>query len=340
MKLAGAQATRFFAKPEAGIAGLLIYGADAMRVALRRQEVVAALVGPEGEAEMRLTRMPATDLRKDPAAALDGLKAHDFFPGPRVVFIEDATEALAAPIIDALAEWQDGDASLIVTCGSLRATSKLRKAFEGHRRAYAVGLYDDPPSREEIEAALRAAGLEQISNEAHRDLDTLSRALDPGDFRQTVEKLGLYKRSDTTPVTPLDVANCAPVTIEAALDDVIHASAEGRGNEIGPLIQKLGGQGVQAVALCIGATRHFRTLYAAACDPGGAAQGLSRAKPPVFGPRRDRMARQAQQWGVHKLQDALRELTTADLTLRSSSMAPQMAVMERTLLRLAVYANR
>ena len=141
-------------------------------------------------------------------------------------------------------------------------------------------------------------------------------------------------------MTPLDVANCAPVTIEAALDDVIHASAEGRGNEIGPLIQKLGGQGVQAVALCIGATRHFRTLYAAACDPGGAAQGLSRAKPPVFGPRRDRMARQAQQWGVHKLQDALRELTTADLTLRSSSMAPQMAVMERTLLRLAVYANR
>ena len=102
---------------------------------------------------------------------------------------------------------------------------------------------------------------------------------------------------------------------------VIHASAEGRGNEIGPLIQKLGGQGVQAVALCIGATRHFRTLYAAACDPGGAAQGLARAKPPVFGPRRDRMARQAQRWGAHKLQDALKELTTADLTLRSSSMA-------------------
>lgn len=340
MKLSGAQAVRFFKSPEPGMAGLLIYGADAMRVALRRQEVIAALIGPEGEAEMRLTRMSAGDLRKDPAAALDGLKAQGFFPGPRAVFVEDATEVLAGPILTALEAWQTGDAALIVTSGSLKATAKLRKAFEGHKAAYAVGLYDDPPTREEIEAALRDAGLTKISSEASRDLDTLARALDPGDFRQTIEKLGLFKRGDDTPVSAGDVADCAPLTIEAALDDVIHASAEGRGNEIGPLIQRLGGQGVQAVALCIGATRHFRTLYAAACDPGGAAQGLSRARPPVFGPRRDRMARQAQAWGVQKLQDALSELTTADLTLRSSSMAPQMAVMERTLLRLAVYARR
>jgi DNA polymerase-3 subunit delta len=340
MKLAGVAATRFFAKPEAGIAGLLIYGMDAMRVALRRQEVIAAIVGPQGEAEMRLTRMAATDLRKDPAAALDGIKARSFFPGPSVMFIDGATELQAAPILAALDAWQPGDAALIVTAGTLKATAKLRKAFESHPRAYAVGLYDDPPSREEIDAMIAAAGLRQIAPDAQRDLEALARVLDPGDFRQTVEKIGLYKLGDNTPVTPEDIANCAPVTIEAAMDDVIRATAEGRGKDIGPLIQRLAGQGVQAVALCIGATRHFRTLYAAACDPGGPATGLSRARPPVFGPRRDQMTRQAQKWGVHKLQDALKELMTADLTLRSASMAPQMAVMERTLLRLAIYANR
>ena len=35
-----------------------------MRVALKRQQVIAALVGPNGDAEMRLTRIAGADLRK------------------------------------------------------------------------------------------------------------------------------------------------------------------------------------------------------------------------------------------------------------------------------------
>lgn len=340
MKLSGAQAVRFFAKPEPGIAGLLIYGGDAMRVALRRQEVIAALVGPEGEAEMRLTRLAGAALKSDPAGVGDGLKAQGFFPGPRVVFVDMVTEAQAPPVLAALEDWEDGDASLIVTSGSLRATSKLRKAFEGHRRAFAVGLYDDPPGREEIEAALASAGLKNISGEARRDIETLARSLDPGDFRQTVEKLGLYMRGEDAPVSPEDVANCAPATIEAAVDDVLHAAAEGRAGDIGPLMQKLNGQGVGPVTLCIGAMRHFRTLHAACCDPGGPSSGMGRVRPPVFGPRRDRMVRQASRWGTPRLETALSVLTDTDLTLRSSSMAPQMAVVERALIRLSMLAGR
>ncbi|MFN3578035.1 MAG: DNA polymerase III subunit delta, partial [Tabrizicola sp.] len=63
MILKGAEAARYCAKPDPGRAGLLIFGADPMRVALKRQDAIAALVGPEGEAEMRLTRMSGADLR-------------------------------------------------------------------------------------------------------------------------------------------------------------------------------------------------------------------------------------------------------------------------------------
>ncbi|MDO9034803.1 MAG: hypothetical protein Q7U51_06330, partial [Methanoregula sp.] len=44
---------RYFAKPDPTKAGVLIAGADPMRVALKRQELIAALIGPEGEGEMR-----------------------------------------------------------------------------------------------------------------------------------------------------------------------------------------------------------------------------------------------------------------------------------------------
>ena len=340
MKLAGPAALKFFARPEQDRAGLLFHGSDAMRVALRRQEVILALIGPEGEAEMRLTRLSGADLRNDSAAVSDAMRAQGFFPGPRAVFVEEAGDASAPVLKDALADWRPGDAMVIVTAGSLGKGSALKKLFEDHPNACAAAIYDDPPSREEIEAILSKAGLRQVPGPAMTDLLALARELDPGDFRQTVEKLLLYKFGDATPVTPEDVEAVAPATIEAAVDDVLNAAAEARSSDVGPLVRRLQGQGVAPVTLCIGATRHFRALHAAASAPGGAAEGIARLRPPVFGPRRDRMLRQAQAWGMHRLEQALSLLTDTDLQLRSSSRAPAMAVMERTLIRLAMLARR
>ena len=336
MKLSGVAAVRYFARPEPGRAGLLIWGADAMRVALRRQEVIAALIGPQGESEMRLTRISAGDLRRDPTLAGDAVREQGFFPGPRVVFVEDAADSLADALRPALAAWREGDATLVVTAGMLTARSVLRKIFEDHPNAYAAGIYDDPPSREEIEEMMRRAGLGEIGRAAMTDLVALSRELDPGDLRQTIEKIALYKHGDPHPLSSADVAACAPASIEAEVDDVLHAAAERHPSRVGPLIRRLEGQGVTPVSLCIGALRHFRALHAAACDPQGPGAAFARIRPPVFGPRRDRMQRQAEVWGGPALEEAIELLIDTDLALRSSSRAPPMAVVERALIRLAM----
>lgn len=341
MKLSARDANRYFKKPDPDKTGILIYGADAMRVALKRQEVIAALIGPEGDEEMRLSRIPASDLRKDKAMLGDAIKAVSFFPGPRVAFVEDANEQVAPMVLAALEDWVPGDAQIVVTAGALKPSSKIRKTYETHPNAYAVGIYNDPPTRDEIEADLAQAGLRNVDREAMTDLTALALEIDPGDFRQTLEKLALYKHSDNTAVSSEDVANCAPQSTEAALDDVLNIVAEARAGEIGPVMRKLQAQGVQPVGLCIGATRHFRTLYVAASDPNGAAQGISRMRPPIFGPRRDKMLRQAQNWGPAKLEDALTLLTDTDLQLRSAGQhAPAMALVERALIRLAMMARR
>ena len=341
MKLTGRDAVRYFARPDPDKTGLLIYGGDAMRVALRRQEVISALVGPTGEEEMRLSRLAAGMLRKDPAMLQDALKAQSFFPGPRVVFLEEATDTIAKTVDAALQDWQPGDAQLIITASQLAARSALRKLFETHRNAYAIGLYDDPPSREEIEATIKSTGLRDLDPAAMTDLVALSQLLDPGDFRQTVEKLSLYMLDQDRAATVADIAVCAPSSTEASLDDILNIVAEAKPGEIGPVMTKLKAQGTQPVGLCIGATRHFRTLYAAASDPAGAASGMGRVRPPVFGPRRDRMIRQAGTWGAAKLEVALTMLTDTDLQLRSAGQhAPAMELVERTLIRLAMLARR
>lgn len=335
MKLSGASAAKYLAKPDPAKAGLLIFGADPMRVAMKRQEAILALIGPEGEAEMRLVRLNGAEARRDSAALSDAMRAQSFFPGPRVAFLEDATDGLAPMLAETLSDWRPGDAVLVVTAGELKGKSALKKLFEDRGDCVAIGFYDDPPTREEIEAELSRAGLSRIAPEAMTDLAALARALDPGDFRQTLEKVALYKWGDETPLSPADVAACAPGTLEADVDEVIHAAAEKRRDAIGILMRRLEGQGVTPVTICIMALRHFRSLHLAASDPGGAEAGLSRMRPPVFGPRREAMARQAKGLGRMQAERALQLLVETDLTLRSSARAPGMALVERALLRIA-----
>lgn len=340
MKLTGAAANGYFKNPDKSHTGLLIFGADPMRVAAKRQEVIAALVGPKGDEEMRLTRMSGSDLRKDAAQLNDAIKAQGFFPGHRVAFVEDATDGLSKVFDAALADWKPGDAQVIVTAGQLTAKSALRKVFESHRNAVAVGIYDDPPSRDEIEQTLKDAGLQTQSRDVLDSLFALAGTLEPGDFRQTIEKVGLYKRGDAEPLSVADITACAPQSADVDIDDVLEVVASGQADKLGPVLRDLYAQGVAPVTLCIGAMRYFRQLHAAASDPGGAASGVARLRPPVFGPRRDKIVRQASHWGRDRLERALTALTDTDLQMRSSGATPDRALMERALIRLAMMARR
>lgn len=339
MKLPPRDVARYVAKPDLTKAATLIYGANGMRVALKRQDLVKAIIGPEGEDEMRLTRFPAADLRKDKAAAHDAIKAVGFFPGPRAVLVEDANENSAEGVLTALTNWQPGDAHLVVTAGALKPTSKIRKAFESSQNAYAIAIYDDPPSREEIEGALAKAGVTNVSADANAALMGLATTMDPGEFSKFVEKLAIYSMGDDVSVDAIDA--CAPLSSEAAVDDIIHAAAEGQAAELAPILHRIVAQGITPAGICIAAMRHFRTLHTAASDPGGSAAGVGKLRPPVYGPRRDRLQRQAQHWGRARLEQAVTTLLDTDLQLRSAGQtAPQMAVMERCLIRLAMMGRR
>lgn len=341
MKLSPRDANAYFKSPNRDAAGILIYGEDAMRVAMKRQELIETLIGPDGETEMRLARMSGADLRKDKAMLLDAIKAVGFFPGDRAAFVEDATDGCSDAIKAALSDWRVGDAQIVVTAGQLTAKSSLRKLFENAKNAYAAALYNNPPTRDEIQAELARAGLQNFDRDAMGALESLAKELTPGDFRQTLEKVALYKLGDDTPLSPVEVDLMAPGTVEAEIDEVLHAVAEERLTDLPPLMGRLEGQGVNAVTLLIFAMRHFRMLFTVASANGGPAQGIQSLRPPVYGPRRDRILRQAQKWSVSGLERALTELMDADLTLRSAGQkAPAMALVERSFVRVAHMGRR
>jgi DNA polymerase-3 subunit delta len=340
MKLNGRDAIRYFAQPDQTSPAILIHGAEALKIADRRQQITNALVGENASQELRLTRLHAAEVRKDPAVVIDSIKEVGFFPGKRAVVIEGVGDGLTATFQTALDEWRDGDATLVITAGILPARSKLRKLFEGHRSARAAGVYAEPPSRDEVIATLKHAGITDVSPEAETDIMALARVLEPGDLKQTIEKLALYKLSDATPVSSDDVRACGPAVTEAALDTALDFLADANTPALGSQLRRLADQGFNPTTICIGATRHFRNLHQAASDPGGPEAALGRLRPPVFGPRRDKMIRQSKKWGVRRLERVLSMLTEADLNLRSSHPGPQTAMLERALIRISMMGSR
>lgn len=336
MKIAARDAAGYLARPDAAHAGVLLFGADAMRVALKRAALITAMIGPDGAAEMRLTRIDGAALRRDPAALDDAVRASGFFPGSRAVHVEEATDANAEAIRAAITDWRPGDARIVVTAGALQPRSALRKLFETAKTAVAIGIYNDPPRRDEIETAMATAGVGRVGREAMGDLEALAHALDPGDFAQFLEKLALYKRGDDAELSPADIAACAPAAPEAELDALMNLVADGETGRLAAELRRVGGRNGSPTGLTIAAARHFRTLYLAAGAPEGPDAALARARPPVFGPRRARMAAQARAFGPRRLETALDWIFEAELRLRSGRPTPGLALVERLFVRIAM----
>lgn len=338
MKLSKQDGNCFIAKPDTKLAGLLMYGPDPMRVALKRQELIPALVGPQAEEEMRFTRMTGAELRSDPARLADAMRARGFFPGQRAVLLEDATDGLAPVISETLSDWTHEDAFLVVTAGSLTPRGGLRKLFEAARNAAILPIYADPPDRAEVEAMLAKVGMPLVSRPAMGDIEALARVLDPGDLAQFIEKLALYAYGSSE-ISEDDIAAVIPLSIEAEADAVVAAVASGDVSALPMLLSRLRAQGSTAVTLLIAVTRHFRQLYAALIM-GGGEDALGRLRPPVVGPRRRAMGAQLRRWSAPLLEAALKELMDTDLALRSSRQLPDEAFLERALVRVAMMGAR
>ena len=333
MKLTTSDSARFFTKPDLSKTGVLLFGPDPMRIALKRQALIALALGKEPQADMRLTRVTGADLRKTPALATDALKAISFFEGRRVVWIEDANENCSTGVLQALKDWRDGDAFLVVTAGNLPPKSKIRKAFESDKNAYAIGIYANPPSLDEIAQTIKKAGIHALTPDAQSAVNAYANALDPGDFAQFIEKLSLYCLHHTAPVEEKHIEACAPASVEAHLDDIVAKVADARTDQLSTLVQRLAAQGTNPTALCISVLRHFKMLHTIASDPAG----IGKVFPPLNGPRRTAAQRQANRWGRARLEQAISMLLETDLKLRSEGQkAPQMALTERCLIRLTM----
>jgi len=338
VKLNARDALQFCRSPDRRYRAALIYGEDGVEVSRRRAQLIKALIG-DGE-DHNLTQLDAGQARRDPAIIADALRARGFFGGEPIVLIENGTDGLAAGLAETFSSAADDDAFLIVTGGILPARSKLRKLFEGEVSAVSAPCYQTAFGRAEIEVFLKDAGVTAIDDEAMRDLVDFSRSSDSGALTDLVTRLALYSLDTKDAISSADVIACLPGSGDADLDDVLDAVADGDAGRIGPIMSKLESQGVNATTLAISAMQKFKQLHAISSAGGSADAVISRLRPPVFGPRRDMLTRQARLWSTAKCEGALKLIFETDSALRGGAAAAGYPMLERMLIRLALGAKR
>ena len=339
MKLSGRDTPRFCRNPDTSLKGALIHGPDPGMIAVRRRELVSALLGPEPD-DMRLSSLHAADVRKDASLLDTELKSRGFFPGRRIVVIESATDGLSRPVTDVLESTTTEDAFLILTAGVLPARSSLRKLFEQSREVASLQLFQDAPGPQDIEDLLKSAGLKH--GVTADGLDALTRhasAADYGSFLQTIEMISLFGASRDAPMSADEVSMILPSGQETEIDAFVDAVAHGNPANVGPQLRRLETSGVNAVTLLIALQRQFRQLLLAASAPGGPEAGLSRIRPPLWGARKSSMQSLLRRWQPRRLEQTNQILFEADGKVRSSANAPDMALVERCSLRLAMMAQ-
>ena len=341
MKLISRDVISFLESPPRGITGVLIYGNNPMRVSNKREQFIKSLLGSNADEEMRLARISRENLKKAPEQAIDLCKAQGFFPGERALLIEEVNETISDIIIKAVEAWKDGDATIVVTAGSLKPSSSLRKLFEQKKNTYSVPIYENPMTKFEVEKIIAKSGLKNVTQDGFAQLVLVASELQPGDFKQTVEKLALYKLNDEQPVTYQDIINCAPISNEAGIDEVLNVILAGNEFKVSQILSRLSSQGTLPVTLMIAATRHFKALFSIISNPGGVKAGATALRPPIYGPRKEALINQAQKWGPIKIKTAIKILTATDLQLRSSNQqVPQIALVERLFIRIAMLLKR
>jgi len=192
----------------------------------------------------------------------------------------------------------------------------------------------------EVSAALRNLGAPPLDGDAARALGDVLHGVGHGEAMRFAEVLALAA-ADSDAITAEDVIACAPPAAEADFEAGIQAVTQGRPRDLPDLFDRFEAQAASLPGLVRVLTMHMARLHRAQAlmaDGMDAQTAMGKLRPPVFWKTRDSFAAQLRAWPRAGVEDAFAQLAGLEGTLRSGSAIPERALIERTLMRIAMTA--
>lgn len=334
MKLSGISAERFVGKPDAGVSGALVYGAN---YGLGQEYITRLCTAIGGE----VTELRAADLLDDPARVHDLAYSASLFGGQNLVWLRDTTDKATDALSELLGAADDSRNFVIIEAGELGPKSRLRGLFEEAEHLAALPCYIEKGAdlARTLTDMLKAEGI-ALTSEAREYL--VERA--PADrlaLRGEVERLVLYVGPGKEGGAKVDLAEaqkCLGDAADADAFDLPWLVFDGRVEETDKALTRLFGEttsGIMIVRMLLG---HALKLHAAASrmaagDSQSTAMGTIR--PPIFKNMMGRFGSQLGRWPLPRLTQAIARLHETELKCKSTGYPEEPMVRQLTLLLAA-----
>jgi DNA polymerase-3 subunit delta len=310
---------------------VLIFGPDQGLVAERAVALVKAVAGGTDDAFRYAEISEASRL-------LEEATASSLMGGRRVVRLRDAGEGAAKPVETLLG--MGAEALVILEGGDLTAKSKLRALVEKHPAGVAIACYTVDAGRlpRVVADRLKAAGVSVAPEAAAWVAQNI--VGEEGAIRQAVEVLALYA-GETRRLSLEDVraalADGGESSIQEAIDAALTGDAAGADRAVS-LAYEEGVSPVALVRVLLGELMRLRVL-ADGMGPGGAAEAVSHARPPVFFKRVGVVTKMLSLWPEAALGEAIKAGLAAEVACKTTHV-PDTAYCRQMFLGLARRARR
>ncbi len=341
MKIEPRQVEAFLKKPDPRIRGVVIYGNDDGLIA-ERAVALAKAVCEDLNDPFRVVDIAGDVLKGDPARLADEFGAMSMMGGRRVIRVRPAGEESTAALENLVAATA-GDALVVVEGGNLSPRSGLRALAETEACLAAMPCYMDNEAALEglVESAARAEGLAVDPDALNWIVERLGG--DRGQTRSEIDKLLLYKASDTSKtVTLQDAVDILGDTAAIGIDDVIAATFDGELVALDRALDRVFSEGGHPVQLVRSLQRHADQLHlvsAHASKGGNMESAMFKARGlPRGGPVRQRFERHLRAWPLPRLSASLAVILDAEIDCKRTGL-PDEAIARRLCLRLAQAAR-
>lgn len=330
----------WLARPDPGVAIVLIYGPDHGLTTERGRRLVASLGLPLDD-PFGVVRLEASELEQQPGRLIDEARTVPMFAARRLLWIRGAAlQRSLADSVRMLCADPPRDCMVVVEAGDLKKGAALRAAVEASPHAMALPCYadDDRTVERLIDEVLGAAGLD-IAPDARL---LLRRGLG-GDrlaTRSELEKLVLYAMGSGV-ITAAHVDALAGDASGLSIDDAVDAVLAGETARFDAIYSRQCQSATQTYAFLSGTTRQFTMLRSLRADVDAGkstAAAVAASRPPIFFSRRSIVER-ALRASSADVEDALRRLYDCVLVTRREP-ALAVAVTRQTLLSLAMRMAR
>jgi DNA polymerase-3 subunit delta len=343
VKLGGRQLDDFLRASKPAKHLILFYGPD-QGLVHERAKLLAGKCVPDIKDPFSVSEFTGAQIKADSACLMDAALALSLTGDDRVIWIQDATDALTETLKSVETEYKK-IWPVIAEAGELTPRSSLRKFFETSKNAVAIACYADEGR------GLERVIVETLKNEGLRpDPEALAvlGAVLGGDrliIRGELEKLALYvkgKNEAASGISADDVLACVGDSADAPLDNLVYAVANGDQTAIDTALAKAFSEGLNPVVIIRAIQRHFQRLHLVKgqAEQGGSLDAaLSALRPPVFFKWKDTFQRQARGWSLELINRALDLALHCEEQCKTPGM-PAEVLCNRTLMRIAEGARR